>query len=203
MTHVQTDRVAGTVRLHLVRHGETELNIQNRVQGWHDSALTGPGLEKVRAAAEALREVPFAAAYVSPSGRTVATAEEILKHHPHVPVTLDDRLREMNFGDYESRPNAELFALGDPRVMFTDIVAGTFAGFPGGEHARDYVQRVADAFDEIAAAHPQGDVLVVSHGWTLFTHLTRSAGYRGGALENASVTIIERNRRGWVPLFQS
>lgn len=186
------------LRLHLVRHGQTELNSRDRVQGWDDSALTEPGLEGVRATAERLRDVEFQAAYVSPSGRTVATATEILQHHPMVRMTLDERLKELHFGEFESRPNADLLAVGDVREIFTGIVGGTFAGFAGGEHARDYVERIEAAFDDIVAAHPEGDVLVVSHGVTLFTYLTRAAAYAGAPLENASVTVLERGPDGWV-----
>jgi probable phosphoglycerate mutase len=186
------------LRLHLVRHGQTVLNSRDLVQGWHDSSLTEPGLEGVRATAEKLRDVEFQAAYVSPSGRTVATAEQILQHHPMVRMTLDERLKELHFGEFESRPNAELLAVGDVREIFTGIVGGTFAGFTGGEHARDYVERIEAAFDDIVAAHPEGDVLVVSHGVTLFTYLARAAAYTGAPLENASVTVLERGPDGWV-----
>lgn len=203
MTDLEAAPKTETLRLHLVRHGETELNVANRVQGWHDSALTPPGLAAVRESAERVREIDFTAAFVSPSGRTIATAMEFLQYHPGVPMTVDDRLREMNFGDYESHPNAELFALGDPQEIFTNISAGRFAGFPGGERAQDYVARVDAAFGDIVAAHPAGDVLVVSHGWTLFTYLTRAAGYRGAALQNASVTLLERDTSGQLMMSAS
>ena len=186
-----------TLRLHLVRHGQTVLNAQDRVQGWDDSALTEPGLAVVRETAESLREVPFVAAFASPSGRTVATASEILKHHPLVRLTTDERLKELHFGELESRPNAELLAVGDIQQTFAGIMGGTFEGFAGGEHARDYVDRITAAFDDIVAAHPEGDVLVVSHGVTLHTYLAREAAYTGAPLANASVTRIERTPQGW------
>ncbi|MCS5729186.1 histidine phosphatase family protein [Herbiconiux moechotypicola] len=187
------------LRIHLVRHGQTVLNAEEKLQGWHDSALTAEGLVGVRATAEALREVPFVAAYSSSSGRTVATAREILVHHPGVRLVVDERLRELHFGELESAPVSELVELGDPAVIFAGILDGSDSVFPGAESSRDYLDRVTAGFAAIEAAHPSGDVLVVGHGITLVVHLHRQiAGYDTLALENASVTTIERGPAGWM-----
>ncbi|QJU54189.1 histidine phosphatase family protein [Herbiconiux sp. KACC 21604] len=186
-----------SLRLHLVRHGQTTLNAEERVQGWDDSELTEAGLAGVRETAEALRDVEFVAAYVSPLGRTVATADEILAHHPLVKPVLDDRLKELHFGSYESRPNASLLEVGDFATIGAGITAGTFEGFGGGEHSRDFVDRITQAFDDIVAAHPEGEVLVVSHGGTIQTFISRVAAYSGPPLANASVTVLERTADGW------
>ena len=66
--------------LYLVRHGQTELNVQNILQGWHDSPLTARGREQAlatRAAFEA-RGISFDHAYSSPLGRARHTTELIV-----------------------------------------------------------------------------------------------------------------------------
>lgn len=181
--------------LHLVRHGRTLYNEQGRLQGWSDSPLTADGLRGVRATAAHLAGTPFAAAYASPSGRTVATAREILAHHPGMPLTTDPGLREFSFGDFEARPNEELFSQVNGFSMFREVLEGTHEGLPGGEPADVYNARVRGAFGIIEAGHAPGEhVLVVSHGMTLMAYLTWIGWRPAGPpqpLANASVTTVE------------
>lgn len=181
--------------LHLVRHGRTVYNTDNLVQGWSDSPLTDEGVIGVRRTAQALAEVPFVAAYASPFGRTMATAREILVHHPDVPLTQDDGLREFHFGEWETLPEAELWAEYDPIAMFAGVFDGSFPGLPGGESSAAYRRRVADSFARIERAHT-GDVLVVSHGVTLFAYLGALGEVSLAPLPNASVSTVRVNDDG-------
>ena len=98
----------GTLTLTLVRHGRTYLNQRRLLQGWSDSPLTRAGRDGVRATAAHLAQRPFVAAYSSPSGRAVATAVEILRHHDGVRLRTDPDLREYHFGHYERRHESVL-----------------------------------------------------------------------------------------------
>ncbi|NNN31393.1 histidine phosphatase family protein [Streptomyces sp. S3(2020)] len=179
------------MRLHLVRHARTEYNAAGRLQGWCDSPLTDDGLPQLRATAAHLADVELTAAWASPSGRTMATAREILRHHEAVRLRADDALREYSFGEWEARPEPELYGQVEPRLLFADVIAGKHPGLAGGEAADAYLARVGDAFARIGRAHPEGDVLVVSHGVTLFVYLAL-IGYSGGTpLGNCSVTTVE------------
>ncbi|MBO1751742.1 histidine phosphatase family protein [Actinotalea sp. BY-33] len=183
--------------LHLVRHGRTVYNTEGRLQGWCDSPLTEEGLDGVRVTADHLSATPFTAAYASPSGRTVATARELLRHHPDTSLTTLDGLREFSFGDYEATPEVELWARIDPHEMFTGVLMGTFEGLPGGESSSDYLARVSAAFEEIAAAHSAGDhVLVVGHGVTLMAYLVMVHGAAVAPLANASISTVEIDADG-------
>ena len=177
--------------LSLVRHGQTQYNAQQRLQGWCDSPLTPQGLAGVRTTAAFLRGHSFTAAYVSPSGRAQATAREILADHPFVPLFTDPDLREFGFGDLEGRPETELLARYDPEAMFTDVLHGRFAGIPGGETGRDFLARVGSAFTRIEESHSQGQVLVVSHGLTLRAYLTMIDPRPTLPLPNASISTVE------------
>jgi 2,3-bisphosphoglycerate-dependent phosphoglycerate mutase len=181
--------------LYLVRHGRTVYNAEERVQGWADSPLTDDGLAGVRRTAEHLRDRPFAAAWSSSAGRTLATAHEILRHHPEVALTSDDDLRELNFGDWETRPEHELWATVEPAAMFGDLLRGTFPGLPGGESSEVYLGRVRAGFARITerALAVGGDVLVVSHGVTLLAYLVDLLADPETDLRplpNASVSIV-------------
>ena len=188
---------AESLTLYLVRHGRTRLNAEHRMQGWADSEITTDGRLGVDTTALALSSVPFAAAYASPSGRTVATAGAILDHHPHVPLTRDDGLRELHFGDVEGQLEAEVFAALDPVEVFGGIFTGLGEGFPGGEDSREYLGRVARAFLGIEQVHGAGEsVLVVSHGLTLMTYLMLGTGAVLHPLANSSVSVVEVHSPG-------
>ena len=180
--------------LYLVRHGRTVYNTQNRVQGWCDSPLTAEGRRSVRVTAEHLRGRAFAAAYSSPSGRTMETAREILALHPGTPLTSDGDLREFGFGEFEAGPEAQLFAQIDAPTLFGSIFDGSFPGLPGGERADRYLERVAAAFERITRRHDDvQEVLVVGHGVTLLAYLTMVGHplHPLHPLPNASVSVVE------------
>ena len=186
------DHRAPGVTLYLVRHGRTVYNTQGRLQGWCDSPLTPQGRWAAQVTAEHLRGRSFAAAYASPSGRTVETANELLAFHPHTPLTRDDGLREFSFGTFEAKPEADLYSTIDPSEMFGRVFAGTFPGLPGGEPTGHYLNRVATTFARIAAAHRDGEeVLVVSHGVTRMAYLIMVGGDRIRVLPNASISIVQ------------
>jgi probable phosphoglycerate mutase len=177
--------------LSLVRHGQTRYNLENRVQGWCDSPLTGHGLAGVRTTAAHLAGYRFTAAYVSPSGRAQATAREILAHHRSAESVTDPDLREFGFGNLEARPEAVLLARYDPDTMFTDVLRGTFAGVPGGESGAQFLARVRSAFTRIEASHADGHVLVVSHGLTLRAYLMMIDPHPARPLPNASISTVQ------------
>jgi 2,3-bisphosphoglycerate-dependent phosphoglycerate mutase len=181
--------------LYLVRHGRTVLNEEERLQGWCDSPLTDEGVAGVRRTAEHLSERDLVAAYTSPFGRTVATARAILEHHPHLTLRHDDGLRELHFGEWEARPERELYATVDPYVLFGDVLRGTFPGLPGGESAATFLRRVRGSFDRIEKAH-EGGVLVVSHGVTLMAYLTGVAEVPARPLPNGSVSVVHLHDDG-------
>lgn len=186
-----------SVTLLLVRHGRTRFNAEHRIQGWADSELTADGLAGVRATAAELSSLTLDAAYSSPSQRTLTTSSAILEHHPALRVEPREGLREFNFGEFEERSEAELVDHIDWMELFSGVLDGTYPGFPGGESARTYLDRVAASFEEIEAAHSPGEnVLVVSHGMTLMVYLAISGFPTHRPLANASVTAVRVDRRG-------
>lgn len=175
----------------LVRHGRTRYNAEHRIQGWCDSELTDDGWAGVHATAEHLRGAGLSAAYASPSGRTVATAERILVHHPDVALTRHDGLREFSFGDFEAVPEHELWGQVDAHAMFREVFEGNFPGLPGGEPGDVYLERVTQVFAQIEQGHGPGEtVLVVSHGVTLMAYLVMADARPDAPLLNASVTTV-------------
>ena len=185
-----------TLTLTLVRHGQTHFNQRQLLQGSCDSPLTRPGRDGVRVTARHLADVPFVAAYSSPSGRAVATAVELLRHHPNLRLTTDPDLREYDFGSFERRPERELEEIAPWTEIVPEILAGRYPGLPRGEHAADFMGRVRRAFTTISARHPSGEVLVVGHGLALGAWLATLDPAGLVALPNASVSTVELDADG-------
>ncbi len=141
------------IQLTLVRHGETDWNIDRRLQGWSDIGLNRTGREQAARLGEMLRGEGFDSVLSSDLSRAVDTAR-IAGFEPE--PTRD--LREMDFGDLEGIRWDDLEA--DVREA---LVA--FEGFraPHGESTRTFAARVSRALDRLAAGHH----LIVAHGGVL------------------------------------
>lgn len=88
------------VTLYITRHGQTEWNVQQRIQGWFDSPLTAYGKEQAQALSKRLTKIPFIAAYTSPSGRAIDTAKLILDGH-QTPLFIKHELKEINVAEWQ------------------------------------------------------------------------------------------------------
>lgn len=188
---MDTTQVASTTTLTLVRHGQTHLNALRMLQGSCDSPLTPAGHAGVLVTAQHLSTSTFDAAYTSPQGRAVTTAEELLRHHPGLSLRPDTDLREFTFGAYERRPEHELDAVQPWPELIAAVLGGTHPGLPGGESGARFMGRVRAVFDRILAAHPGQRVLVVGHGLTLGAYLAQIDPAGLVALPNASVSTVE------------
>lgn len=140
--------------LFLVRHGQTEFNVKNILQGWHDSPLTARGREQALAtrAAFADRGVTFDHVYSSPLGRARRTAGLIAGEGRS--VELVDDLREWHLGSLEGTSNRKMppQPWGDYPVAF------------GGESEGELKNRMIAALSRIMARPQHNCVLAVSHG---------------------------------------
>ena len=154
-----------TTRFIVVRHGETEWNVQHRIQGNGDSPLTSRGREQADAIAERLARESFDALIASDLGRALQTAERIARRTGH-PVVPDARLRERHFGEGEGMTYDEIDrrfpgAFSRTRQMDPDYRP------PGGETRREFHERIVRAFEALADEHEGGRIVVVAHGGVL------------------------------------
>jgi probable phosphoglycerate mutase len=154
-------------RVIAVRHGQTEWNVQARIQGQGDSDLTQEGLAQARAIAARLAAQPFDVLVSSDLGRATETARAISERSAK-PIVLDSRLRERHFGvgegmTYDEVDRAYPGAFARIRNVDPDFV------IPGGESRRQFHQRVVSAMDSLAFAHEGRTIVVVTHGGVLAT----------------------------------
>lgn len=160
-------------RLWLVRHGETEGESSIRYHGRNDVRLSAHGRAQIQALAAQLMALQPAAVWHSPLDRARESAA-ILAGRCGWPVSLlrcDDRLAELDFGHCEGMTAAEIEAA-FPEFWQQNRL-GLTECYPGGEAKAAFAARVMAAFDDLVAAHPGGDVVVVAHRGTLRWGLRR------------------------------
>ena len=161
-------------RFCLVRHGQTDWNLEGRYQGQSDVPLNQIGRAEAQSLARRLIGQSFAAIYTSDLKRARETAEIIAKVL-HLPVTPEPRLREINQGDWEGQ--------------FVEVIKAHYAELwrqrtidpasfrpSGGESVAEVAERVHAAVRNIAHLYPTRSVLIVSHGLALATIICRGRG---------------------------
>ena len=144
----------------LARHGETAENKERRFQGQKDVPLNDTGREQARRLAELAQDEGFVAIYSSPLVRASETAR-IVGEALGVEVRTDDRLKEVDVGDWQDRLKDEI-ARDDPEGWAAFRAAGDDWRFPGGESLREQQDRVIDALVAITQAR-ELPALVVCH----------------------------------------
>ena len=145
-------------RLLLIRHGEPEDDARGRCYGRLDVGLSSAGVEAATRLARGLRDVELAAVYTSPRRRAAQTAAAL---HP-API-VDDRLRELDFGELEGRRYDEI-ASERPAFYEAWMETPTRVRFPGGESYAELRARVDAAVAEIVAARRGQTCALVAHG---------------------------------------
>lgn len=199
------------VKVYFVRHGQTYLNLYNRIQGWSDAPLTKKGLEDAKRAAQVLKPIKFDAAFSSDSSRAVITAHTILAANPSSltePIT-DPDFREEFFGYFEGADGAHTWDfLGRPLGLNTisEMIAGLSM-----EKVRDMIhdadpygtaednvtfwQRLDRGFERLRQQPDETNVLVASHGTVLRSIISRfapemdsSASPKNGSITRLSLT---------------
>jgi alpha-ribazole phosphatase len=157
-------------RVLLIRHAEPDEDARGRCYGRLDVGLSPTGLASAERLAESLRAVELDAVYVSPRLRAVQTAAALGGSR-----TIDDRLRELDFGRFEGRTYDEI-EREQPEFFRSWMETPTLVQFPGGESYAELRQRVAAAVDEIVAANDRRTVALVSHGGVIRAALAVALG---------------------------
>jgi probable phosphoglycerate mutase len=145
----------------LVRHGETEWNRQNRVQGNLDSPLTGLGKDQANQLRQMLERVHIEQAYVSPLKRARDTLDIIIQDRP-IEVGIVDDLREIKLGPWEGKTRAET-ALSNPAEENNFWHQPESFALPGAETFQQLQTRMVAALESIFLRASGHTVLVVSH----------------------------------------
>ena len=197
------------LRLYLVRHGRTAWNETGRFQGHSDVPLDSVGVRQAQQAAHWLAECVRSpqGVYTSDLLRASQTAKPIA-HALQVPLSLEPRLRERYWGDWEGLTLDEVRQrYHDQHLTYLyDPLNGTP---PSAEPMSLFWERVSDFIHALFKTHADGEWVIVGHGGSLRIILCEVLGgdvqtYRRIRLDNASLSLIEHTgERVYVALLNS
>ena len=148
--------------LYIVRHGETEWNKEDRIQGRLNSHLTEKGRRNAQLLGERLKEIDFAKVITSPSGRTIETTK-LIREDRDMFVQTNERIMEMDMGPWQGLLKSEI------RSKYPDAYE-CFMNRPElyqNEDAESFIDiyKRAEAFlHELRSSKQTGNLLIVSHG---------------------------------------
>lgn len=154
----------GVRRLILLRHGQTEYNAGNRMQGQLDTELSELGRAQAKAAAVVLADREPIAIISSDLRRAFDTAVA-LGDSSGLPVQVDDRLRETHLGQWQGMTHREVDA-GNPGARALWRGDSTYTP-PGGESRVDVARRVRPAVADAELKYPhwgERPLVMVAHG---------------------------------------
>ncbi|MDI7659490.1 histidine phosphatase family protein [Cronobacter universalis] len=155
------------MHLLLIRHAETAWNRGGLIQGHQDSALTARGLQETTALLTALaHDFPSVdRVYTSPAGRARHMGDAIASHFG-CPLSVEPRVQEQLFGDYEGLSRVQLQRVEPARA---EALFSTDAAFtpPAGESLACAAQRLLSFIRDDLAATSHTTCCVVTHGHIL------------------------------------
>ncbi|MFV0439181.1 MAG: histidine phosphatase family protein [Desulfopila sp.] len=163
-----------TITYGLLRHGETVWNREKRVQGHGDSPLTEAGKKALAAWAKVLDSSRWSHILASDLGRVRQTVA-IINQEMQLPVTVEPRLREQNWGDWEQMKVSEVFAQYAEFLAINEAKGWDFRP-PNGESRREVLARGLAALADFRTDHARGDILVVCHLGLIKCFLYHAAG---------------------------
>jgi 2,3-bisphosphoglycerate-dependent phosphoglycerate mutase len=184
------------LRLLLVRHGQTDANLNHYLQGQSDGELNETGRQQAEGLARHLKDVHIDTVIASPLRRAQDTAAAVARYH-HLPVKTENLLKEWNCGVLDGVP-AAVFR----ETLRESVVPLALFRPEGGETLSEVRQRAADFLSDLIAKYRGQTVLVCSHGDFMRALLSviRQADVEqvsGIFFENASYTSLELENGRW------
>lgn len=154
-------------KVYLIRHGETEWNAEQRLQGEQDIPLNSKGKEQAANLREKLFHIPFSAAYSSDLSRAHETAEIILNER-EIPITTSPSLRETKLGPWEGVTIPDFKAwLSENNLLNKDYPQDKFLN----QKLGDNVESVAEVYHRATSfiisrsvEHSGETILMAAHG---------------------------------------
>lgn len=150
------------MKLIFIRHGQTDWNLQGKIQGSYDSVLNDTGIKQAMELSEKLLNLDykFSKIYTSPQKRALKTAE-ILSEYSNIDYFPIEDLKEINMGKWEGLSWEEV-EMKYPTEYREWYLNRQYTKTPDGESYDDMLKRVLKAIKKIIAEN-NDDVVIVSH----------------------------------------
>lgn len=141
------------MKVYVTRHGQTDWNIQKKVQGRADIELNETGIEQAKQAKKEIDKIELDLIICSPLKRTKKTAEIINKGR-NIPIIYDDGIMERDFGEFEGK-----------KINFDEFWSyKSNKKYQKAENIKDFINRVSSFLDKIREEYKDKKVLLVTHG---------------------------------------
>lgn len=188
------------LNIYLLRHGETQYNADgNKYCGRTDIPLTEKGLGQANQVYGQFQGMEFSQVYSSPLQRAAKTAQIASGTHN---VISDDRLIEVDFGNWEGKTKEEFIPENEMLWQNWERHPETTKAGESGETASEVIERVDDFFSSIVQKHSDGEtVLVVAHNGINRLYMAHKLGmplnaYRRIVQENSRITLFTLDEAG-------
>ena len=176
--------------LGLLRHGQTDWNINFLLQGVTDIPMNQTGIEQVKLAAQAIRAEDWDVVLTSPLSRARQTAEIIASQHGYTEIIEQELLIERSFGEAEGLSHEQWRA----KYSNLDVI-------PGGESRTQLAERSRLLLETISQELAGKRVLAISHGALIRTLLAIASNNElprdGERLGNASLNVVKHSDNSW------
>ncbi|MBP2058115.1 putative phosphoglycerate mutase [Lactobacillus colini] len=203
-------------KIYVIRHGQTIINRYDKMQGWCDTPLTETGIQGAKDAGKQLANVPFDIAISSDMKRASDTCEYIMAencNHDELQHIATPLFREQFYGFFEGMNSDEAWRMiGGPHgyptrdELFNHVDITTVKDYlkqadpyHEAEGADEYWHRLDQGFDMIKQMNGAENILLVTHGFTIRSIVSRFApgkyDLRHGP-QNASITILNMENNG-------
>ncbi|GAA5226358.1 histidine phosphatase family protein [Paeniglutamicibacter antarcticus] len=173
------------MKLGFIRHGQTNWNAEDRLQGSSDIPLNDVGREQARDAVAVLGTSTWDVVVSSPLSRARQTAEIIASG---LGIELGQSYGELIERDYGQ---AEGMRVADSENLWPNKTGG------GIEPLESVVARGRSAIERIAADFPGKNVAVVCHGTIIRYTLSALAGHRFDSIHNGSISLVDNDSGSW------
>lgn len=189
-----------TTRICFIRHGETDWNVERRIQGHTDIPLNEIGRAQALAMAFNAAHQRFHVIYSSDLARTVETAQ-VLAQREDLEVKLLPQLRERHYGLFQGITADEGAAL-YPAAYAHYVARDLDYDFESGESLRRFADRVADGIDWLVRHHSGQTIAAVSHSGVLDVVYRRATGRplrtpRDFKIPNCGLNWFHFDGQGW------
>lgn len=145
------------MKLYFATHATSTDNDNDLASGWSDAPLSNVGIDQAKNLNQYFDNIKIDLICCSDLRRATETVSNAFGKS--IPLIVDRRLREINYGDFNGAPKSKVDGL-KPKYIHTP--------FPNGESYQVAVQRTIEFYQELKLQHPNDTVLIVGHRATQF-----------------------------------
>lgn len=180
--------------LYLVRHGETEFNAANKVQGTMDTNLNEKGLQQAEKVAKRLMQEKIDIVYTSSLNRAKTTAQKIAEIANTEIYELHE-FKEICLGPWQGLTLQEINEQYEEHYKIYRENPAAF-NMPGAETFLQVTERFCNAIHKVVSDHPDKKIVIVSHGAAIKAAIISILGmdinfYNKFRIDNASICILQ------------